>query len=484
MGYVRGVDREQITLFPESIDDYLTEDNPVRFIDAFVESLDFRALAFKHSVTKATGRPPYDPALLLKLYIYGYLNRIRSSRRLEKEAARNVELIWLLGKLAPDFKTIADFRKDNLESVRGIFREFTAICKKLELFGSELVAIDGSKFRAQNSKKRSFSAAKLKRSLKHVDAKIDEYLTDLDEADKAEAAAGTRGTSVGELKEKIEALKNRKTKYGELSSQMEQSGKEEVALTDPEARSMMNAQRVEPCYNAQVTVDARHKLIVDYELIDSPADQGNLNMMATRAKEMLGAGNLEVLADKGYYDSKDIKACIEGGITPLVPKPSRRPPKADGAFAKDRFVYDKVQDCFICPADARLFLTHIAPERGKIMHRYRTDACPTCDLKPKCTKAAFRTIGRWEHEHLLEAMETRVRENKDKVRQRQWLSEHPFGTIKRGFDQGYFLLRGKRKVQAEFGLSALAYNIKRAINIVGTKTLVEMVRQSGPAGAV
>jgi len=473
MVYIQGTTREQIILFPEAIDDYIKEGNPVQFVEAFVENLDLKSLQFKYSQLKATGRPPYNPADMLKLYIYGYLNRIRSSRRLEAEAERNVELMWLLKKLTPDFKTIADFRKDNLDSIKEVCKEFTLICKKLDLFGAELVAIDSSKFRAKNAKKRNFSKAKLQKSLKKIEEKVDEYILELEENDQKEA--GFSNPTKEELKEKIKALKDRKSKYQELQKKIEDSGETEVSLTDPDSRAIMNAQRVEVCYNVQMTVDAKHKLILDHKVTNEPADQHQLTKMAKRAKRVLQVKELEVLADKGYYDAREIKESSDDGIVLYIPRPTRNRPQKDELYSKEKFRYDQQKDVYLCPSGHKLTFSKKVTDRGKAMRLYSCNKCPNCQLKAKCTKAQSRTILRWEHEAVLEEMWERVKSSKEKVRTRQWLTEHPFGTIKRSFDQGYMLLRGLDKVGTEFSLSFLAYNIKRAINIVGIKNLIAAV---------
>jgi transposase len=473
MAHIKGTPREQIILFPDVIDDYIEEDNTARFIDAFVDSLDMVTLGFKYSATEKTGRPPYNPKDMLKLYIYGYLNRVRSSRRLEKETQRNVEVMWLVKKLTPDFKTIADFRAGNTAAIRSVFKEFTVVCKRLDLFGRELVAIDGSKFRASNAKKKSFTKKKLEKTIKEIEDKIDTYMDELDENDKEEAHSPKAGAK--ELKEKIDALKTRKGTYQGLLEEMQETGTSEISLTDPDARSMMNNQRVEPCYNIQATVDPKHALIVDFEATNEAADQHRLSTMATRAKEVLEVDQLEVTADKGYYDGQEIKATIDAGVILFIPKPARKRPKEDDLFCKEKFTYDKARDIYICPAKQELLFMKEVSKLGKKIRLYEGQSCSNCGLKEKCTKAAKRTVTRWEHEEILEEMQGRVLLNLDKVRIRQWLSEHPFGTLKRGFDQGFMLLRGLKKVNAEAGLSFLAYNIRRVINIIGIKNLIAAV---------
>lgn len=473
MAYIKGTDRDQIVLFPEAIDDYIAEDNPVKFIEAFIDGLNLKDMGFKYSDPSPVGRPPYDPTDMLKLYIYGYLNKIRSSRKLETEAKRNLELIWLLRKLTPDFKTVADFRKDNLGAIKLVCRQFTMLCKKLDLFGAELIAIDGSKFRASNAKKKNFSRARLEKLIKQIEEKVDGYMSGLDDIDKKEAR--TEVVSASELKEKITALKTRKDDHQKLLDEMDRTGVNEISQTDPDARSMMNHQKVEVCYNVQTSVDSKYKLIADVDIVTTPADQHQLHHMANRAKDVLGAGEIKVLADKGYYEGNEIKSCLDNGIITYIPKPRMKGHKAkDEIYHKDKFAYDQVKDVYICPEGCELKLKLRVFNRGKLMRRYTSDNCLTCPVKSKCSKAKDgRTIERWEHQNVLDDMQKRVLANHELMRMRQRLSEHPFGTIKRGFDQGYLLLRGLEKVKVEINLSVLAYNIKRAINIVGVKGLIE-----------
>lgn len=441
-----------------------------------VDNLSLTELEFKYSLTKLTGRPPYNPADMLKLYLYGYLNRIRSSRRLEKEAKRNLELIWLLKKLTPDHKTIANFRKDNLEPIKKTARQFTLLCKKLDLFGAELIAIDGSKFRAQNSKKRNFTRDKLNKTIKYIDEKVSSYLFELEENDRSEKKS--KDLSTEHFQEKIKSLKNKKDQYQKLLKEMDESGQTQISLTDPDSRLMMNSQRVEVSYNMQITVDSKHKLILDHEVIDTAADQGQLTKMSTRAKEILGVEKIEALADKGYYEASEIKATLDSGVTPFVPRPNRRRPKKDELFSKNQLRYDNKKDTYICPAGFELTFQYTVKSKGKTVRLYKTNSCPNCELKQKCTKTANRTVTRWEHEDILEKIEANLQANPEKIRQRQWLVEHPFGTLKRSFDQGYVLLKGIDKVQTEFSLSVLAYNIKRVINIMGVNELIKAVQVS------
>ena len=476
VSYVEGIARNQLILFPESTNDYIEEDNPVQFIDAFVDSLDLRELGFKYSLPEATGRPPYNPADMLKLYLYGYLNRVRSSRSLEKESHRNLELMWLLKKLTPDFKTIADFRKDNKKAIKRVCREFTLLCKRLDLFGGELVAIDGSKFKAVNSKKRNFNEAKLKKAIKGIDEKVDGYLAELEDNDKEEAYVSHPDAE--DIRARVMMLKERGKKYRELLARLKESSETQISLTDPDSRAMLNNQKIEVCYNVQTTVDSKHKLIVDHEVTNEATDYGQLSQISKRAKEILGVEELEVLADKGYYNGKEVKECIENGIIPYIPKPAgnKGVSTSEAGYHKGRFRYDAEEDIYICPAGSKLFFKGIAHYRGKVMRIYKGEGCPGCRLRDKCIRnGKRRVIYRWEHENILEEMGKRVQADKEKVRVRQWLSEHPLGTIKRSFNQGYLLLKGLEKVSAEASLSVLAYNIKRVINIVGLKELIEVV---------
>lgn len=474
MDYIEGSNRDQLLLFPQSLDEYVSNDNPVRFIDAFVESLDLETLGFRHAVLQETGRPPYHPSVLLKLYVYGYLNRIRSSRRLERESHRNVEVIWLTGKLMPDHKTIANFRRDNREAIREVCRAFTRFCRELDLFDGELVAIDGSKFKAVNNKGRNFTDRRLKRALRDIDKKIDAYLQELDENDAQEPEE--RKLTAEELKEKIKALRERMKKYKGFKKQMEDSGESQISLTDPDSRSMPLAggPRTQVGYNVQVAVDEKHKLIVDHEVTNDVNDLGLLSRMAKQAKETLGVEELEVLADMGYYDGRQVKDCIEEGITPYIPKPDTSANKRLGLFTKKDFRYDHELDCYWCPAEQKLTFRFKRKEKGRIRRYYATSACSECPLRVKCTRSkSGRRISRWDYEEVMEEMEQRVRLSPEKVKLRKQLAEHPFGTIKHHMNQGHFLMKGFPNVGAEMSLSVLAYNINRVVKILGVQTMVQ-----------
>jgi transposase len=477
MDYIRGTNRHQVMLFPESVEDYITEDNPVRFIDAFVGSLDLAELGFMRAQPAETGRPAYDPGDLLRLYLYGYLNRVRSSRMLERETKVNLEVMWLLGKLRPDFKTIADFRRDNLRALKQVCREFTLLCRKLELFGGELVAIDGSKFKAVNGRRRNFSEHRLKKAIQTMDEKINTYLKSLDAADAHETDPDEPPPSGADLRAKIETLQQRKAKYEALHADLKASGAKQVSLTDPEARSMIvHFNSTDVCYNVQTAVDEKHQLIVEHEVTNDPTDHAHLAEMAVRAKETLGVAQLEVVADMGYYDGAEVKQCAAAGITTYIPKPITSVNRKRGLFTKQDFTYDDAKDCYRCPAGAELTYRYESFEQNRLIRYYTTSQCLACPIKDKCTtNQRGRRITRWVDEKLMDDMARRVRARPELIRRRQQLSEPPFGTIKRAMGHSYFLMKGLNKVGAEMSLTVLSYNLKRVINIIGVQKMIEAV---------
>jgi len=471
MGFVQGVHRNQVVMFPESLDEYIADDNPVRFIDAFVDSLDLQALGFERAVPEERGRPPYHPGDLLKLYVYGYLNRVRSSRRLEREAQRNVEVMWLLGKLAPDYKTIADFRRDNGMPILAVFREFTVLCRRLELFGGQLVAIDGSKFKAVNSRDRNFTKRKLERLNQRAEEKIKGYLDELDKADKEEQ--DNEKPRAEELQQKIEWLRGRKEVYAELRERMDQSGESQVSLTDPDARSMVlgSNRGTEVAYNVQISVDAKHKLILDHEVTNECNDKNQLSSMANRAKEALEVQSLDVVADQGYYGREEIKSCIDGGVVPYLQNPATSENR--GVYGREEFRYDGKNDCYWCPAGKALRFSYQTTHRGQEVRDYIAQECDPCGLKPQCTRRkGGRQIRRWVDEELLEEMTRRVQAEPDKLKRRKSIVEHPFGTIKHSMGHGYFLTRRLSGVRTETSLTMLAYNMKRVMRLKGVQQLI------------
>jgi transposase len=477
MGYIEGHSRDQMLLLPASVDDYVAADNPVRFIAAFVDDLDLGELGFGRSRPNATGRPGYHPADLLKLYLYGYLNRVRSSRCLAVETARNLEVLWLLGGLRPDFRTIADFRRVNRTAFKPLFRSFVLLCRRLDLFGRELVAVDGTRLKAVNSRKRNFTRQKLAGWISHADERIEEYLARLDLADRAEAEAEGAARRAAALEAKIAKMRERRELHSAMLADLVASGESQLSLTDPDARGMATHPKVGVGYNAQVAVDARHKLIVEQYVTNSGSDLGFLAQTASAAREVLGVQQIDAVADKGYYKGEDIAACEDVGVIPYVVRPQRGPAINEGYFAKSEFRYDAREDCYVCPGNQRLVPYSRSQKNGHVTIRYaNTRACQTCALKPQCASGKKRTIDRWEGEAVLERMAERLAARPDILDQRRETVEHPFGTIKQWMNQGAFLMRGLPNVNAEFSLTALAYNLRRIINILGVPALLRAVR--------
>ena len=481
MGYIAGVDRKQGMLLPESLEEYIAPDHPVRFLDAFVDGLNLAKCGFGRTQPKETGRPPFAPGDLLKLYLWGYLNRARTTRRLELECARNLEVIWLMRKLHPDFKTIADFRKDNAPGFKSVFRQFNLLCRDLGLFGKELVAIDGTKLKAVNNPARNYDAKKLRALLSHIDAKLEEFLQALDQADSQELTVESdskAGSAIG-LQQKIEALRQRQDKYQELLSEMEKKGVEEVSLTDPESRRM---HKIGVGYNGQIAVDDKHKLIVAQDVVNEATDYGQLAAMAKEAKEALGVENLKAVADGGYYDNVDIAECEVLGIEAYVPRPRKGSAASGGRFDKTQFTYDATKDTYTCPEGITLKKKTECLKRGA-KHSFYSNAlaCRRCLRKAECTTADYRRITRWAGEAALDRMHARVEATPELIVRRKALCEHPFGSIKFWKEQRAFLMRGLEKVRAEFSLSTLCYNIQRTLNIVGADKLLETLRKGTAA---
>jgi transposase len=467
MGYVEGESREQVVMFPAVMDDYINKDNPVRFIEAFVNRLDLVALKFRKAEPEELGRPAYDPRDLLKLYVYGYVNEVRSSRKLERETKRNVELLWLLRRLSPDHKTIANFRKDNPEPLRAVFREFTRLCKQLNLFGAELVGIDGSKFRAVNGKERNYSASRLTKRLQWIEEKINKYLRALQQTDAAEDKAPN--LTAAELQGKIDALQERQQKYEGLQQQLAESEEQQISLTDPEARLMKGRQGQHVSYNVQIAVDDKHKLVADFAVSNEENDVNCLAAMAQSAKQELGVEQLKVCADRGYYNTAQIKECEEAQIAVYMERP--RPKQAAEIFPLSQFAYDASKDVYECPAGKRLSFRVL--DKAKQVKCYWTEACHSCPLKSQCTKGKGpRKIKRPVAQDAADRMRARVAQHPEILKLRSQLVEHPFGTIKRPMRQDHFLLRGKKKVDGEASLTFLAYNLKRALTVLGVESLL------------
>ena len=475
-GFVIGTDREQVTLFPARLEDYVSEDNPVRAVDVFVDNLDLDKLGFARVQPLDLGRPGYDPRTMLKLYIYGYLNRVPSSRRLERECQRNIEVIWLTGQLAPDFKTIADFRKDNGKAIREVCRAFVALCRKLNLLNEASVAIDGSKFKAVNARDKNFTEAKMKRRLERIDKSIARYLSQLETADRHGDAVPE--AKVTRLKAKIEKLQGEIVRLNEINAEMLQSEDKQISLSDPDARSMATSGKDTGIvgYNVQAAVDTEHHLIAAHEVTNVGTDRHQLSNMAELARTEMDVEKLEVVADRGYYTSDEIKACEDTGISVMLPKPQTSNAKAEGRFGKQDFVYNRADDTYRCPAGERLSFRHQVVDKGKTIRRYWTGVCGTCDLKDQCTTAPQRYIRRWEHEAVLEKVQARLDHNPDAMRVRRSTVEHPFGTIKCWMGATHFLTMTLPKVATEMALNVLAYNMKRVMNIMGVRGFMEAMQ--------
>ena len=455
--FIEGTDREQSTLFPECLEDWVEEDNAVRVIEAFAERLDLGDLGFSGVDPQATGRPSYHPSVLLKLYIYGYLNRVQSSRRLEREAGRNVEVMWLTGRLIPDHKTIADFRKDNGPAIRKVCSRFVSLCRQLGLLAAASVAIDGSKFKAVNNRDRNFTSAKMKRRMAQIEESVARYLHQLDSNDRQEPSlAQTMRTT--RLKEKIERLKEEMQRLEKLEVQRLAAPDQQISLTDPDARSMATSGRGSGMvgYNVQAAVDIKHHLIVAHEVTNRGTDRSQLAQMARQTKAALETDSLDVVADRGYFSSEEILACEAAGITVTLPKPQTSGSKAKGRFGKQDFVYLADEDVYRCPAGERLIYRFTNQENGLTLRRYWTSACQACAIKGQCTTGKQRRITRWEHEHVLEVVQQRLDEHPEKMRQRRETVEHPFGTIKYWMGATHFQMKTLKKVGTEMALHVLA----------------------------
>ena len=474
--FIEGEERSQSILFPDRLDDWIEEDNPVRVVEVFVEGLDLGALGFARSEPAATGRPGYHPATLLKIYIYGYLNRVQSSRRLEREAQRNVELIWLTGRLMPDFKTIADFRRDNGPAIRQVCARFVALCRNMKLFSESTVAIDGSKFKAVNHRDRNFTKHKIKARMQHLEAAVQEYLSELDRADRQPASV--LAPRVENLKQRLATVQGQIGKLGQIEEQLQQAPDEQVSLTDPDARSMNSAGKGTGTvgYNVQTAVDAKTHLIVAHEVTNVGHDRDALSGMSEKASAAMGQPDLMVLADRGYFNGEQIRRCEEAGFIPMVPKPLTSGAKFDGRFDKRDFIYNARRDEFLCPAGKKAIWRMSAVEKGQTQHRYWSSDCPSCPIKNRCTPAPYRRITRWEHEAVLDLMQQRL----DRIPQasiwRRSTVEHPFGTIKAWMGATHFLTRRLRNVRTEMSLHVLAYNMKRVIAILGVRGLMQAMQ--------
>jgi transposase len=474
--FITGTDRGQSTLLPECLDDWIDESNPVRVTDAFVDALDLAALGFDGVDPAATGRPAYHPSVLLKLYIYGYLNRVQSSRRLEREAGRNLEVMWLTGRLVPDHKTIADFRKDHGKAIRKVCARFVDLCREMGLLAKASVAIDGSKFKAVNNRDRNFTRGKIERRRTQLDESVARYLDQLDTADRQEPSE-ILALKTTRLKEKLAKLESEMQRLEAYERLMLASPDQQISLTDPDSRSMATSGRGSGVvgYNVQVAVDTANHLIVTHDVTTTGSDRSQLAKVAKAAKAVLRTDKLEAVADRGYYHSEEILTCEQAGIAVTLPKPMTSGAKAAGRFGKQDFVYLPEEDAYRCPADERLKYYYTNVEKGQTLHRYWTNACTSCAIKDRCTTGKQRRITRWEHEDVLETVQQRLDADPQAMRRRRETVEHPFGTIKARMGATHFLMKTLPNVASEMALSVLAYNLTRVMNIVGVKPLMAAI---------
>lgn len=473
--FIEGQARQQVTLMPECLEDFIAEDNPVRVVDAFVSELNLQALGFDGAEPACTGRPSYHPAVLLKIYIYGYLNRLQSSRRLERECQRNVELMWLTGRLAPDFKTIADFRRDNGSGIRKVCRRFVLLCRDLKLFSQALVAIDGSKFKAVNTRDKNFTLGKIDKRQQQIEESIQRYLTALDTADRTQPVELEAKTT--RLQDKIAMLRKQMRVLDAVKEQLKEQPEKQLSMTDPDARSMATSGRGSGmvAYNVQVAVDAKHHLIVTHEVTNQGHDRAALASMAQAARKAMGKRKLQAIADRGYYSGEQIKACEDTSIAAILPKPNTSGARAHGRFDRSDFIYIQSDDEFQCPAEQRAIYRFTREENGLQIRRYWSSACTQCTIKAQCTPSDYRRISRWEHEDVLERAQQRLDQMPDAVMVRRRTVEHVFGTLKHWMGYTHFLTRRLRNVSTEMSLNVLAYNLKRVLGILGfDKTMTAM----------
>ena len=475
--FIDGEDRMQPALLPHCLEDYVDEENPVRVIEAFIDELDLAALGFSGMTPAATGRPAYHPSTLLKIYLYGYLNRLQSSRRLEREAQRNVELMWLTGRRAPDFKTIADFRKDNGVAIRAVCGQFVGLCRRLKLFTRAVVAIDDSKFKAVNNRDKNYTVAKVTGRMEQVDASIARYLRALDRADREESDVAA-AKSV-RLKEKIAGLRRQMQALKVMEQRVQDAPDQQVSLTDPDARSMATSGKGTATvgYNVQIAVDAKHHLIVAHEVINQGYDRHQLAPMALKAKQATGCEKITALADRGYFNGDQVLLCEGTGVAPVMPKTLTSGNTKRGLFTGQDFIYDAAKDHYTCPAGQHLTRGKTRSDRSGDIDQYRhLTACLTCPLKPRCTAEKAKRVKRWKHEGVLDAMQDRLDRMPEAMGVRRQTVEHPFGTLKAWMGAAHFLTRTLDKVRAEMSLHVLAYNIKRMITILGVGPLMEAIR--------
>ncbi len=471
-GFIEGENRHQSTLFPEKLDDFVSEDNPARVIDVFIDKLDISGLGFKTETTGA-GRPGYHPRTMLKLYIYGYLNRVHSSRRLEREAQRNVELMWLTTRLTPDFKTIADFRKDNGEAIQLVCKQFVQLCRKLDLLNDDAVAVDGSKFKAVNNRDNNYTEAKVRRRLEEIDQSIARYLARIASADLQDGKADKAKTK--NMKDKIDRLTEEIERLKKIEVRMLEAPDRQISLTDPDARSMKTRGTGIVGYNVQAAVDVENHLIIAHEVTNKGSDRSQLHNISRQAQQVLQADSLDVFADRGYFNMLEIEACYGDGIFPTMPAPQTSNSLAKGRYAKRDFKYIEADDEYECPAGERLEWRMRSIEKGLEVDKYWTTACNNCPAKSGCTTGEYRRVSRWQSEELVEDMLARLDTEPGRMKTRRQTVEHPFGTIKSWMGYTHFQMRRLKNVSTEMSLHVLAYNMKRVINLIGTTEMIEAI---------
>ena len=472
-GFIAGVDRDQVTLFPDRLEDWIDEDHLVWVVDLFVDQIDLVALGFERAAHARTGRPGYHPAVLLKLFIYGYLSRVPSSRRLEREAGRNVEVMWLLGRLVPDHKTIADFRRDNGAAIRKTCAQFVELCRRIGTLKGDCVAIDGSKFKAVNNRDRNFTKGKIASRLAHLEADVDRYITEMVRLDRQEEGEA-RVEKVAHLAQRYGRLKQEIEKLKAMDKALADAPDGQISLTDPDARAMATSARNSGLvgYNAQCVVDTETHIIVTHDVTNKGFDRDQLSPMAMAAKYALGRDTLHALADKGYFSGVEIAACDKAGITVTMPRPETSGNRSKGMYVKADFKYDAARDVYICPTGDTLTYRYTREEDGLQVRRYWTNECQHCPVKSRCTTGTERRVTRWEYEHLVDEMRDRLRSATDPMTLRRSTVEHPFGTIKAWMGTTHFLMRRLKNVRTEMALNVLAYNIKRMVALVGIKRLM------------
>ena len=478
MAYITGADKNQMMLIGYSIDEFIDKDNIARVIEAYVNKLDLEDMGFEIYSAEAAGQRPYDRKELLKLHIYGYMNGIRSSRKLETETHRNIEVKWLLGMLEPDHRTIANFIKDNKRAMKSVLKDFSMLLKEWGLIDGKKVVPDGTKIRAQNSKKAHLSIKKIDDTVKYLENKIEEYIGEMEKAEEAAATINEaiKKEELNKIEDKIKEYRQRAESYKETKKEMEEKGISQVTLTDPDSRMMRNNGRMEVCYNMQIVVDSKNKLIMDCDVVNEVTDQGQLGNMVNKASEILGEKPETVLADTGYYKGEEITKCEEDHIKVYIKKQKSKNSTGNERYSIDNFKYAKEEDKYVCPEGKTLEYAGKGRDKGIEVTRYKCKECNDCPEAKECTTSkAGRTVTRKEYQDILDEVDKRTMEDKELYRERQCIVEHPFGTLKRNLGFTYFLRKGLEAVNAEGALMSLAYDLKRAVNILGIQGIISKI---------